>query len=137
MANYLHWYIYWMQCIKVYFGLHYELGTNPDSSKKHRIHGPKMLLWDLLVCGRFEGDSSDFALLCIDNEVLWYVSLTEAKGKNQNECQMMHYHRWEYIPLKEVPWTKPEQDAQRLHHDWLYFTTTLILQEKKEKQLIK
>ena len=22
-----------------------------------------------------------------------------------------------YIPLKEVPWMKPEQDTQRLHHD--------------------
>ena len=46
-----------------------------------------------LVCGRFECDSSDFALGCIYNEVVWYDSLREAKGKNEYECQGLYHRR--------------------------------------------
>ena len=81
---------------------------------------------NLLVCGRFEGDSSDFTLVGVDNKILWYGSLREVEtGENQKECHIL-YHRQEEIPLKEVPtWTsKPEDSAQRLHHDF-HVTTTL------------
>ena len=81
---------------------------------------------NLLVCGRFEGDSSDFTLVGVDNKILWYGSLREVEtGENQKECHVL-YHRKEEIPLKEVPtWTsKPEDSAQRLHHDF-HVTTTL------------